>query len=125
MEAPVAPTTSSKPQKVQTIGILAIISGATNIILGLGFMVGFALSVVLICCAPVGVLPMALGVFELIYGIRLVGSGQEPVTHQTIQTIAILEIVTILLGNLPSCVIGIVNLILLNDPESMTYFGKS
>jgi hypothetical protein len=80
---------------------------------------------VLICCAPVGVLPMALGVFELIYGIRLVGSGQEPVTHQTIQTIAILEIVTILLGNLPSCVIGIVNLILLNDPEAMAYFGKS
>ena len=125
METPSAPNTQSKPQKVQTIGILAIISGAINILLGLGLAAGLALSVVLICCAPLGALPLALGIFEVIYGIRLVGSGQQPVTHQTIQVLAILEIVTIIVGNIPSCIIGVINLLLLNDPEAMAYFGKS
>jgi len=123
MEAPVAPVpqlapaAQPRPQKVQIIGILTVISGALNISLGLGLMVGLAFSVILLCCAPIGALPLALGVYEVIYGIRLIGSGQEPVSRQTMQTIAVLEIITIVVSNLPSAVIGIVDLILLSDPE--------
>jgi len=124
MEAPITATPQPKPQKVQIIGILMIVSGAVNISLGLGLMIGLALSLVLICCAPLGALPLAMGVYEIIYGIRLVGSGQEPVTRQNVQTIAILEIVTILVSNLVSCIIGIVNLVLLNDSEVTGYFQK-
>jgi hypothetical protein len=128
MEAPsapsprLAPTARPKPQKVQIIGILTVISGAVNISLGLGLMLGLALSVVLICCAPLGVLPIALGVFEVIYGIRLIGSGQEPVSRQDMQVIAILEIITILASNMISGVIGIVDLVLLSDSEVVQYF---
>jgi hypothetical protein len=53
----------------------------------------------------------------LIYGIRLVGSDAERTPHATVQVIAVLEIVAILAGNFISLVIGIVNLVLLNDPE--------
>jgi hypothetical protein len=128
MEAPIAPsprlapTARPKPQKVQIIGILTVISGAVNISLGLGLMLGLALSVVLICCAPLGVLPIALGVFEVIYGIRLIGSGQEPVSLRDMQVIAILEIITILASNMISGVIGIVDLVLLSDSEVVQYF---
>jgi hypothetical protein len=128
MEAPIAPsprlapTAQPKPQKVQIIGILTVISGAVNISLGLGLMLGLALSVVLICCAPLGVLPIALGVFEVIYGIRLIGSGQEPVSLRDMQVIAILEIITILASNMISGVIGIVDLVLLSDSEVVQYF---
>lgn len=128
MEAPVAPTpqlapaSRPRPQKVQVIGILTVISGAINISLGLGLILGLALSVILLCCAPVGVLPLALGVYEVIYGIRLIGFGQEPVSRQTMQTIAVLEIITFMAGNLPSAVIGIVDLVLLSDSEVMNHF---
>jgi hypothetical protein len=124
MEAPLTVTTQPTPQKVQIVGILMIVSAAFNIIIGLGFIVGFALSIILICCAPIGLLPLALGVFEVIYGIRLIGSGQEPVQRQTLQTIAILEIASILVSNVGSFIAGVVNLLLLSDPEVMAYYSK-
>ena len=120
MEAPLTVTTQPTPQKVQIVGILMIVSAAFNIIIGLGFIV----SIILICCAPIGLLPLALGVFEVIYGIRLIGSGQEPVQRQTLQTIAILEIASILVSNVGSFIAGVVNLLFLSDPEVMAYYSK-
>jgi hypothetical protein len=125
MQAPITTTPQSKPSKVQMIGVLMIISGAVNISMGLGLLVGLALSVILICCAPVGALPLALGIFEIVNGIRLISSGQEPVDPQTLQTIAILEVVTILGSNAVSFIIGIVNLVLLSDNEVSAYFRAS
>jgi hypothetical protein len=125
MQAPITTTPQSKPSKVQMIGVLMIISGAVNISMGLGLLVGLALSVILICCAPVGALPLALGIFEIVNGIRLISSGQEPVDPQTLQTIAILEVVTILGSNAVSFIIGIVNLVLLSDNEVTAYFRAS
>jgi putative flippase GtrA len=121
MLAPVSETPQPKPQKVQTIGILMIISGILNVTASLGIVVGLLFSVVLICCIPFAALPLILGVFELIYGIRLIGSGTEPVRRQHLQVIAVIEVVTIMVSNVVSFVIGIVNLFLLNDPEVLAY----
>jgi hypothetical protein len=118
---PAAPQTKS--QKVQIIGILMLISGIFNVLIGLGLVAGLALSLVLICCSPVGLLPLALGIFELIYAVRLLGSAAEPQPFKWIQLIAILEIASILAGNFISLVIGIVNLVLLNDPETRQSFS--
>ncbi|MGD0174685.1 MAG: hypothetical protein ABSC61_09740 [Anaerolineales bacterium] len=114
---PVSTPPQIKSQKVQVIAVLMLISGIINVLIGLGLVAGLALSVVLICCSPVGLLPLALGIFELIYSIRLLSSGTEPPSYATMQVIAILEIVSILAGNFISLVIGIVNLVMLNDPE--------
>ncbi len=114
---PVSTPPQSKSQKVQVIAVLMLISGILNVLIGLGLAAGLALSLVLICCAPVGLLPMALGIFELVYSIRLLGSNPEPPSFATAQVIAILEIVSILVGNFISLIIGITNLILLNDSE--------
>jgi hypothetical protein len=118
MESTPVPTPPRiKSQKVQIIAVLMLISGIINVLIGLGLVAGLALSLVLICCSPVGLLPMALGIFELVYAIRLLSSGTEPQSYATMQVIAILEIVSILAGNFISLVIGIVNLVMLNDPE--------
>ena len=118
MESTPIPTPPQiKSQKVQVIAVLMLISGIINVLIGLGLVAGLALSLVLICCSPVGLLPMALGIFELVYAIRLLSSGTEPQSYATMQVIAILEIVSILAGNFISLVIGIINLVLLNDPE--------
>jgi hypothetical protein len=120
---PVQMPSQGKSQKVQLIGILMLISGIVNILIGGGLVLGLALSLVLICCAPVGLLPLALGIFELIYAIRLLGSEAERQPYQRIQIIAILEIVSILAGNIISLVIGIINLVLLNEPEVRQSFS--
>jgi uncharacterized membrane protein HdeD (DUF308 family) len=122
MEAPLSTERRSKPQKVQIIGILMLISGIINICAGLGYIA--SLAIIFVCCAPIGALPLALGVFEVIYAIRLIGSEQKPVRRQTVQTIAVLEILTILVANPISCIIGIINLILLNDPEVTGYLPE-
>ena len=114
---PVPAPSQPKSQKVQVIGILMLISGIANLLFGLGLGVGLVFSVIFICCAPIGLLPVALGIFELVYGIRLVGSDAERTPFATLQVIAVLEIVAILAGNFVSLVVGIVNLVLLNDPE--------
>ncbi|MBN2085696.1 MAG: hypothetical protein JW748_10785 [Anaerolineales bacterium] len=114
----------SRPPKLQTIGILMLISGVLNVMAGLGIVTGFALSVVLICCIPLAALPLALGVFEVIYGLRLVGSGQEPVARDTLQTVAILEIASILGSNIVSFIAGVINLVLLSDTEVVASFKK-
>ena len=117
IQSPAPAPSGSKPAKLQTIGILMIINGVINISIGAGLVMGLAASVIFICCSPLGALPLVLGVFELIYGIRLVGTSQVPVTFSTLQTVAILEILAIFASNPISLVIGIVNLVLLNDPE--------
>lgn len=124
MELQTTTTPRPKPQKLQWIGILMLVSGAINISIGMGFILGMALSIVLICCAPLGALPLALGVFEVIYGIRLIGESREPVDRQTLQTVAILEVVTLLFSNMISGVVGIANLVLLSDSEVAGYFQK-
>jgi hypothetical protein len=124
MEAPITVIPQPKPAKVQTIGILMLISGAVNITIGLGIVAGFLLSIILICCIPVAALPLALGIFEVIYGIRLIGSGQEPVKRDTLQTVAILETASILGSNMVAFLVGVVNLLLLNDPEVTGYFKE-
>jgi hypothetical protein len=121
--SPVTMPPQAKSQKVQLIGILMLISGIVNLLIGGGLVLGLALSLVLICCAPVGLLPVALGIVELIYAIRLLGTGTERQPYQRIQIISILEIVSILAGNIISLVIGIIDLVLLNEPEVRQSFS--
>jgi hypothetical protein len=124
MELQTTTTPRAKPQKLEWIGILMLVSGVINISAGFALVIGLTLSVVLICCAPFGALPLALGIVELIYGLRLIGDSREPVERQTLQTIAALEVATLLFSNMVCGVIGIVNLVLLSDSEVAGYFRK-
>lgn len=113
---PVNPS-APKPQKVQTIGVLMLISGILNILVGLGGGAAFVISLVLICCSPVFVLPIVLGVFEIYFATKLLSTTGERLPFTQVQVIAILEICAILVGNIFSAIMGVINLILLNDPE--------
>jgi uncharacterized membrane protein len=117
---PVPMPSQTKSQKVKAIGILMIISGIINLFWGAGLGAGLAFT---ICCAPWGLLPIVLGIFELVYGIRLMGFDTKRAPFATVQVVAVLEIVAILAGNIFSLVIGIINLVLLNEPEVRQSFS--
>jgi hypothetical protein len=111
---------SVKPGQVTTIGVLAMISGITNIMAGIGWSIGLMASLVGIICVPIALLPIALGVFEIIYAAKLLN---DPPRTNINQTIHILEIVGVLSGNVISLVAGILGLVFGNDTVVKAYFA--
>ncbi|MGZ9235328.1 MAG: hypothetical protein ACXW4E_07375, partial [Anaerolineales bacterium] len=67
-------------------------------------------------------LPTLLGVFEIIYAAKLMSN--PPQTVQPSTTIAILEILSALVGNFFSVVVGILALVFYNDVTVRDYFAR-
>jgi hypothetical protein len=114
-----------------------MVNGILNIIFNLGSTVVLLISVLTgglasfgigCLCLPVVLLPLlpvALGIFEIVYGSRAMSVLSAPVRYGTLQTIVVLEMVCVLLGNVLSLIIGILNLIFLGEPEVKAYYGQA
>jgi hypothetical protein len=117
-------TNEPKPTLVNVIAWMTLASGVVNLIWGLvltGSVIlgtfGFGL-----ICSPFTILPTALGIFEIIYAAKLMSN--PPQTVQPSPTLAILEIVTALVGNFFSVVVGILALVFYNDVTVRDYFAR-
>lgn len=123
---PVPPPVSTveKPGMVTALGVLTLVSGIINILTGLGLTTGIVLGTLGIglLCAPVSLLPAVLGIFELLYAIKVLANPPVPV--QFSQTIAILEILCILFGNVIALVVGILALVFYSDAQVRAYFAR-
>ena len=109
-----------KPSLVMAIALMTLINGIFNLIWGVSLIGGtFGLSLL---CFPVPLFPIILGGFEIAYAIKLLDNPPQPV--QPSQTIAILEIVAVLVGNVFSMVVGILVLIFYNDSAVKDYFAR-
>jgi hypothetical protein len=115
-------STLTKPGLVQAIAWMTLASGILNLIWGIGLALTVLVTIVGIVCVPFALLPTALGVFEIIYAAKLLSNPPQPV--QPSQTIAILEIVAILAGNVFSMVVGILALVFYNDLIVKDYFAR-
>lgn len=111
-----------KPNDINTLGILTLISGVVNIGIGLGLTFISAITVIGLCCVPITLLPLVLGVFEIIYAVRLLSDPPKPT--QPWKVVAILEICGILYSNVIALAAGIVALVLYNKPEVQDYFNQ-
>jgi hypothetical protein len=111
-----------KPTLVNVIAWTTLASGIVNIIWGLGAS-GTALATVIgIICIPITILPTILGVFEILYAAKLLSNPPQAVQPST--TIAILEVVCILVGNVFAMVVGILALVFYNDQIVKDYFAR-
>jgi len=112
----------TKPGKVQTLSILIIISGIFNILGGglLALLIIIGTIGIGLLCAPILILPMVLGIAEIIHGINMM--ADPPRIDEPSLAIAILEICSILFGNVFGLVVGVIHLVLINDQEVKTYF---
>jgi hypothetical protein len=109
----------STPGKVQAISIIMLVNGILNVLAGLSITGAAIISIVGLLCLPVAVLPLVLGVFEIVYASKML-SGKA-VEAKTIKTLAIFEIANIVYGNVLSVVAGILNLVFLDDPQVKAY----
>ena len=115
-------TNPEKPTFVNVIAWMTLASGVVNLFWGLGLSLTGLLSIVGIICIPFMLLPTILGVFVIIYAAKLMSN--PPQTTQPSTTIAILEIVSALVGNFFSVVVGILALVFYNDVTVRDYFAR-
>lgn len=115
-------TNPPKPTFVTVIAWITLASGVVNLFWGLGLSLTGLLSIIGIVCIPFMLLPTILGVFEIIYAAKLM--SDPPQTTQPSTTIAILEIVSALVGNFFSVVVGILALVFYNDATVRDYFAR-
>ena len=113
----------ARPGLVTALGIMTLVNGILNILAALGLTVSVVLGTIGLglICAPITLLPAALGVFEILYAMKIIATPVQPV--QFSQTIAILEICCIVFGNAISLVVGILALVFYNDQSVKEYFA--
>src|SRR5687767_3044191 len=115
-------TNQQKPTLVQVIAWMTLASGIVNLFWGIIASLTALATIVGVVCIPLTILPTILGVFELIYAAKMLSNPPQPVLPST--NIAVLEIATILVGNVFSMVVGILALVFYNDLVVKDYFAR-
>jgi hypothetical protein len=107
-----------KPTLVNVIAWMTLASGIVNVFWS---VVAFSHPIGWIC-APISILPLILGIFEIVYSAKLLSSAPQPIKPST--NIAIFEIVAVLYGNVFAMVVGILSLVFYNDQIVRDYFTR-
>ena len=98
-----------KPGLVTAIAVMTLASGIINLFWGFVASATALSTLIGVVCLPITILPTILGIFEIIYAAKLLSAQPQPV--QPSQPIAIFQILTFLMGNIFSMVVGILSLI--------------
>ncbi len=116
-DRPSRPQPSERPARVQAIAIMMLIGGIYALVHSLGLVVGtFGLG----CLWPGVYYAIVFGILAIVKGSALVGEqglSQPPPTG-----IAIMQIIDIINGDVVNCVMGIIALIFLNEPEVRRWY---
>jgi hypothetical protein len=116
------PTCLQKPGYVQAIAIMCLVDGILNILWGGGLALTFTLGLVTVCCAPLGLYPVVLGIFEIVYATQIL---PDPIrAAKPARYLAIMQIINIISGDLISLAVGIISLVFYNDPRVQAYFDR-
>jgi hypothetical protein len=103
-----------KPGKLTAVAVVTLAAGVLNCLAGLVWILGCWT----IICTPFCI---TLGVFEILYAVKLLA---EPVkVRELSRTMAVVQIVAIILLNPVSVTAGILSLVFAEDPEVKAYFA--
>jgi hypothetical protein len=107
------------PGKVQAIAIMTLVGGIIASLTGLGLLIGLGLTCIGLLW-PGTYYSIVLGIMAIIKGSKLLGrnAAMEPPP----KTIAIMQIINIVNCDVPNCVMGIITLVFLGDPDVKAYF---
>jgi hypothetical protein len=116
-----------KPGQVQAVGVMMLVGGIIGTLVGLGLMgyfgiVGIAsMGIGCLCCLWPGIyLELVWGILAIIRGINIMNQDDQGPPR----TLAILQIICIINGDIPNCVMGIVCLVMMNGEEAQDYYRR-
>jgi hypothetical protein len=116
-EPPSRPRRREKPGKVQAISIMMLVGGIYALIHAMGTV--FALR--LACCLwPGTYYGIIVGIMAIVTASPLL--GETAYRQPAPRTVAIMQIVNIIDFDVVNCVMGIISLVFLNEPEVRRYF---
>ncbi len=107
-------STTPMPGAVLAIGIMAIVDAVFSGLAVAGWFIT-------ICGIPLGIYSLAVAVMAGIYAYKLLSNPPRPL--QPNKTLAIMQIINIITGNIFSLVFGILSLVFYNQPEVQSYFA--
>jgi hypothetical protein len=108
-----------KPGKVQAIAIMTLVGGIHALLVGLvGLLIGVGTCVCLLW--PGTYYSIVLGILAVIKGSQLLGTDAH--RQAPPQAIAIMQIVNIVNGDVPNCVMGILTLVFLSEKPIARFF---
>ncbi len=118
-----------KPDRLTAIAVTTLISGILNLFWSLGIFLAIAVFgvgtfLVGCVCLPLGFYPLALGILEIVYAVKLLRNPISPELKPAYH-IAVMEIIDTLFGNLFALIVGVAALILYNDVAVRRYFGET
>lgn len=113
---------TQRPGLVTAIALMTLISGIVNLFWGFIASATALGTIVGVICLPITILPTILGVFEIIYAAKLLSAQPQPVQPST--SLAVFQILTIIMGNVFSLIVGILNLVFYNDLAVKEYFAR-
>jgi hypothetical protein len=113
---------NQKPGLFTAIALMTLTSGIINLFWGFIASATALGTIIGIVCLPITILPTILGIFEIIYAAKLLSAQPQPVKPS--QSIAVFQILTSLMGNIFSMVVGILTLIFYNDVNVKEYFAQ-
>ena len=110
----------SKPGKVQVIAIIYLVDGFLNIGWGLTIILGLFSSMIGLLCFPLGIFPIAIGIIEFIYALKLLG---DPVRlSKPPHFVSVLQLTTVIVLDPIGMILGIISLLLYNNNHVKAYF---
>ena len=128
MDAPAVSSSAKKPGELQAIAILTLVSGILNILSGVAWtlylLVAGVFTLGISClCLPVPLFQLVTGILEVMYALQIL---PEPIrVGRPNTTVAILEIICILGGNVVSVVTGILALVFYGHEDVRQYFENA
>jgi len=106
-----------KPGKVQAVSIMMLVGG----IYALVHAMGAVLTSRFICCLWPGIYyDILTGILAIVTASPLLGESAH--VQEAPRGMAIMQIVTIINLDVVNCVLGIISLVFLNEPETRRYF---
>ena len=112
---------NQKPGLFTAIAVMTLTSGVVNLFWGFIASATALGTIVGVVCLPITILPTILGIYEIIFAAKLLSSQPEPIKPS--QSLAVFQILTFLMGNIFSMVVGILTLIFYNDLSVREYFN--
>jgi len=116
-----------KPGKVQAIAIMTLVGGILAILTSLGWLAyegifaAASMGIGLVCCLwPAPYYGLVVGIMATVKGSQLIGDKAH--LQPAPKAIAIMQIINIVNGDMANCVMGIISLVFLNEPEVQRYF---
>ena len=111
------PKKPQKPGQVQAVGIMMLVGGILGLLLVLTYLPA---TMCIILVWPPIYLELVVGILMIIRGVNMMNQDDQGPPR----TLAILQILFILNLDVINCVLGIVSLIMLNDPKVEEYYRR-